>query len=157
MASPSIRPARLSDSEQLAPLLEQLGYPVEPEEVSRRLERLLKAPGVGVLVAESDGPDGASEIVGLGSYQIIELLERPAPQCRITALVVRADHRRRGIGAALLEKIAGAARRRGCFRLEITTRPDRPEALPFYTALGFAPRPHRLVKELGGRSASRQP
>lgn len=143
MSSQSIRPAQLSDSEQLAPLLEQLGYPASVEEVRRRLARLADVPGVGVLVA-LDG----QEIVGLGSFQIVELLERPAPQCRITALVVRTDHRRRGIGGALLQAIAEVARQRGCFRLELTTHPDRREALPFYTSLGFTLRPHRLVKEL---------
>ncbi|MBV8735290.1 MAG: GNAT family N-acetyltransferase [Solirubrobacterales bacterium] len=145
MTSPAIRPARLSDGEQLLPLLHQLGYPTSGEEVSRRLARLIQAPSVGVLVAaDHEG----SEVIGLGTFQIIELLERPAPQCRITALVVRADHRRRGIGAALVEAIAEVARQRGCFRLELTTRPDRQEALPFYTALGFTVRPHRLVMDL---------
>lgn len=145
MAPPPIRPARLSDSEQLLPLLHQLGYPTSVAEVRRRLARLIQAPGVGVLVAvDHDG----TEIVGLGAFQMIELIERPAPQCRITALVVRADQRRHGVGAALVETIAGVARQRGCFRIELTTRPDRPEALPFYTSLGFTVRPHRLVKNL---------
>lgn len=147
MDSPTIRRARVADSQKLVPLLEQLGYPASTSEVRGRLERLLARPDGDVLVAVVRDTD----IAGVGSFQVIELLERPRPQCRITALVVDARHRRRGVGAALVQAIARAARERGCFRLELTTRPTRAEALPFYTALGFTVRPHRLVLELDAR------
>jgi GNAT superfamily N-acetyltransferase len=146
MTSPdglSIRLATAGDGDCLPVLLEQLGYPTSADEARRRLERQLDATEAEVLVAEADG-----EIVGLASFYFLELLYRARPQCRITALVVRSDHRRRGTGRALMRAIERAARERGCFRLELTTRPDRPGALPFYRALGFTERPRRLVKAL---------
>ncbi len=79
---PSIRRATANDSDSLAPLLAQLGYPTSTNEVRRRLKRLLETPEAGVLVAEARG-----EVVGVATFQILELIYRPRPQCRITALV----------------------------------------------------------------------
>jgi ribosomal protein S18 acetylase RimI-like enzyme len=138
-----VRAADTGDAKAIAPLLGELGYPADPEEVRRRLDRLLTRPNGGVLVAEVAG-----EVVGVASYQVIDLLERAKPHCRITALVTASEHRRRGAATALLRAIESAARAAGCFRLEVTTRPERTEALRFYTAHDFHERPRRLVKAL---------
>jgi GNAT superfamily N-acetyltransferase len=139
----SVRPARLLDATAIAPLLGELGYPAAAPDVMARLERLLARGDGGVLVAEI-----GDKTVGLATYQIIDLLERARPQCRITALVVREGERRRGVASALIEAVESAARERGCFRLEVTTRPKRSDALGLYAALGFHERPYRLVKTL---------
>jgi len=85
----TVRPARRNDAASIAPLLGQLGYPTEVGEVGR-LDRLTH-----VLIAEL-----GDEIAGLVAYEFVELLHRPQAQCRITALVVHADQRRRGDEAA---------------------------------------------------------
>jgi hypothetical protein len=41
------------------------------------------------------------------------------------------------------------ARRLGCFRVEVTCRPDRREARRLYERCGFSERPRRSSKELG--------
>lgn len=138
-----IRPATLSDGAALVPLLEQLGYPTPLTELGPRLAGLLGAPDTGALVAESD-----QRVVGLATFHVFSLIYRPLPHCRLTALVVSPDHRRRGIGAALVRAVEGIAIERGCFRLELTTQPGRDDAVAFYAAMGFAERPHRLVKAL---------
>jgi GNAT superfamily N-acetyltransferase len=138
----SIRHARLGDADAIAALLGELGYRTEVDCARARLERLL-SKGAGVLVYERGGA-----VVALAAYQIIDLLERSRPQCRITALVVRSEERRRGTARALIEAIESQALRQGCFRLEVTTQPDRSEAAAFYDALGFEERPRRLVKPL---------
>jgi hypothetical protein len=49
------------------------------------------------------------------------------------------------------DQVAGvesAAREADCFRLEVTTHPERTVALAFYEAAGFTRRPHRLIKKL---------
>jgi GNAT superfamily N-acetyltransferase len=140
----TIRPAGQRDTEAIAPLLGQLGYPASALELGERLERLTEHPDAEVLVAELDG-----EVVGVAAYLLIDLLERPDPQCRITALVVDDRYRRRGVAYALLHAIEESARDVGCFRLEVTTRPDRAEALAFYRAAGFDERPRRLTKPIG--------
>jgi GNAT superfamily N-acetyltransferase len=133
----------LLDATAIAPLLGELGYPAAVADVSERLARLLARGDGGVLVAEIGG-----KAVALVSYQIIDLLEHARPQCRITAMVVREDERRRGIASALIGAIESSARERGCFRLEVTTRPQRSDALGLYAALGFHERPYRLIKTL---------
>jgi GNAT superfamily N-acetyltransferase len=139
----TIRLATQRDSEAIAPLLGQLGYPAYPDELGERIERLTDRPDGEVLIAELEG-----DVVGLAAYQLIDVLERPDPQCRITSLVVDDRFRRRGVAYALLHTIEETARDFGCFRLEVTTHPDRAEALAFYLASGFEERPRRLIKRL---------
>jgi GNAT superfamily N-acetyltransferase len=143
----TIRVAGQRDVDAIAPLLGQLGYPASALELGERLERLTDHPDAEVLVAELDG-----ELVGVAAYQLIDLLERPDPQCRITALVVDDRYRRRGVAFALLHTIEESARDLGCFRLEVTTRTERADALAFYRAAGFDERRHRLVKPLSANT-----
>jgi len=138
-----VRPASAEDAAAIAPLLAELGYPVEPETARARLDRITAGAGRGVLLAEVDGVPAA-----LIAYQLIEHLERPAPTCRITALVTDPEHRRRGAAARLLAAAEELARGQGCDRLEVTTRPDREDALAFYLGAGFTERPRRLVRSL---------
>jgi GNAT superfamily N-acetyltransferase len=139
----TIRLATQRDTVAIAPLLGQLGYPASAHELGERIERLTDRPDGEVLIAELD--DG---VVGVAAYQLIDVLERPDPQCRITSLVVDDRFRRRGVAYALLHAIEETARDFGCFRLEVTTRPDRADALAFYVASGFEERPRRLIKPL---------
>jgi GrpB-like predicted nucleotidyltransferase (UPF0157 family)/GNAT superfamily N-acetyltransferase len=138
-----IRRARSSDAPAVAVLLGELGYPTETDDAAAQLGRLLGRDDTGVIVYVDDG-----EPVGLISYHVFDLIYRTRPQCRITALAVRADRRRQGVARALLEAVEAIARGRACFRIELTTRPDRDDALRFYEACGFAERPRRLVKPL---------
>ena len=139
----TIRVAGQRDVDAIAPLVGQLGYPASALELGERLERLTDHPDAEVLVAELGGG-----VVGVAAYQLIDLLERPDPQCRITALVVDDRYRRRGVAYALLHTIEESASDLGCFRLEVTTRAERADALAFYRAAGFEERPHRLIKLL---------
>lgn len=138
-----VRPAQQSDVPAIAALLAELGYSVDSAEIQPRLERLSARSDGAVIVADSDG-----QAVGLAAYQFVELLHRPRAQCRITALVVDAEHRRRGVASALVAEIQKAAEERDCYRLEVTTQPGRDQALALYAALGFQDRPVRLVKPL---------
>jgi GNAT superfamily N-acetyltransferase len=124
-------------------LLGELGYPTSTEDARARLGRVLGYEDAGVFVCEVAG-----EAVGLAAYQVVHLLERPQPQCRITALVVRAQERRRGVAAALIAAVESVAREASCFRLEVTTQPRRDDAAAFYLANGFHERPRRLVKPI---------
>ncbi|MGD9734494.1 MAG: GNAT family N-acetyltransferase [Solirubrobacterales bacterium] len=138
-----VRPASAADAAAIVPLLAELGYPTATETVRARLERIAGGEATGVLLAEVDDAPAA-----LIAYQLIEHLERPAPTCRITALVTAPRHRRRGVAARLLGAVEELARGRGCDRLEVTTRPRREDALAFYLGAGFAERPRRLVRSL---------
>jgi GNAT superfamily N-acetyltransferase len=132
-----LRTAHPEDAEQIAPLLGQLGYPATAEQVLARLQR------VDALVAEQDG-----RVLGVAATHLRHNLERDAPTCRLTALVVDEPARGRGIGRALLEAVVAAADEQGCERVEVTLRPHRTEAESLYRSLGFEERPLRLVRPL---------
>jgi len=139
-----IRAARASDAAAFAVLLGDLGYPTDERDAAVQLGRLLNRDDAGVLLYDED--DGGP--AGLIAYHVFDLVYRPRPQCRITALAVRADRRRRGIARALVDAVEAIALERGCFRVELTTRPGRDDALSFYEACGFEERPYRLAKRL---------
>ena len=132
-----LRTAHPEDADQIAPLLGQLGYPATAQEVRARLQR------ADALVAEQDG-----RIIGLAAIHLRHNLERDAPTCRLTALVVDELARRRGVGRTLLEAVIAEAEREGCHRVEITLRPEREAAKALYRSFGFEERPLRLVRSL---------
>jgi GNAT superfamily N-acetyltransferase len=105
--------------------------------VAERLKRL----GGGVYVAEMDGA-----VVGFAALQVVPLLERERPLCRLTALVVDEEARRSGLGRALLERVEDEARRLGCERLEVTSSARREDTRAFYGRLGFEEPPRRFLK-----------
>jgi GNAT superfamily N-acetyltransferase len=143
LTRPRVRAASATDAEDVASLLGELGFPAAAERVRGRIERIVARADAGVLLAEvNDSP------AGVIAYQLVDVLERDSPQCRLTTLVTAPGLRRRGAARALVEEVERRARELGCFRLEVATRPDRGEAERFYAALGFHERPRRLVKPL---------
>ncbi len=53
-------------------------------------------------------------------------------------LAVARAHRRRGVGAALIERAAELLAAAGCPKLNLQVRAGSPEAVAFYASLGFA-------------------
>ena len=53
-------------------------------------------------------------------------------------LAVAPEHRRRGIGRALMAAAEAGVRALGCPKLAVQVRADNLEALAFYERLGFA-------------------
>ena len=127
----TIRDARVADADEIARLLDQLGYPSAVGAVAARLERLAIV-GDRVVVAELEG-----HVVGLAHLHVTPALERDRPAAKIGALVVDETHRGRGVGRALVEAVEQEARTRGCELLFLTTAASRDEAHVFYERLGF--------------------
>jgi GNAT superfamily N-acetyltransferase len=59
-------------------------------------------------------------------------------RAQIEAVRVAAEHRGTGLGRTLFEWAIEEARRRDCHLVQLTTNVQRPDALAFYEALGFA-------------------
>jgi GNAT superfamily N-acetyltransferase len=78
-------------------------------------------------VAEEDGRE-------LGSAWVSVERGRPTPEARV---LVRAEHRNRGVGSALFEAISVAARERGHSHVEARVRETAPEGLEFALHRGF--------------------
>ena len=138
-----VRPAADDDSEAIAGLLAQLGYPARPAQVAGRLARMLAEPGQSVLVATDEG-----RVVGLATVIVRHVLVDDAPFARLAALVVEDGHRGRGVGRALVAAAEEIARAAGCSAIEVTSGDHRPAAHRFYRGLGFEERPRRFLKRL---------
>ena len=90
------------------------------------LRRLLASPSGTLLLAE-DGPDVVGTIVaGWDGWR-----------GNLYRLVVRADHRRRGVARDLVSRAEDVLRARGCPRITALVSLGLPEAPSFWPAVGY--------------------
>ena len=124
-------------------MLDELGYPSTPEQVTERLVRIAADPSMLAIVAETDG-----EVAGLGVLNVQNLVERDESGCEVAALVVGERFRRRGIGELLMRAIEDEARTRGGKHLVLNTAHRRADAHAFYETLGYEHTGRRYAKRL---------
>lgn len=129
-----IRPALPADAAELARLSGQLGYPVEADEMSRRLALVLADADRAVLVA-----DAGSRLLGWLGVERRTTLEG-GTQAEIVGFVVDAQARRSGVGQRLLAMAESWARERGFDELHVRSNIARAESHPFYEKHGFVRR-----------------
>lgn len=136
-----IRPAREADVPELCSLLSELfaiesDFAVDRTVQRRGLTALLSAgePHAVILVAEQRG-----EVIGMASCQRLISTAEGGPVGLVEDVVVRADRRGLGIGAALLDEMEQWAARFGLKRLQLLADADNPRALDFYQRRGWAP------------------
>ena len=144
-----IRQAESADAPQVAELLGELGYPTNASETAERLARGTEAIFVAV--------DNQKTLAGLIAIWSQLPLVRARPVARITAMVVRSDSRRQGIGRSLVERATSWASSAGCEGIELTSGigPEREDAHRFYEGLGFQRTSHRFWMPLNNQSAVR--
>lgn len=138
-----IRTATEEDSDRIAELLGQLGYPATEDLVRRKLGMLTRDPAEEVAVAEGNG-----EVVGVISIHFIPQLAVEGPFARISYFCVDEEVRGRGVGVALEGYCERAARARGCDRIEVHCHSRRKLAHRFYFGQGYKESPKYLVKLL---------
>jgi len=93
-------------------------------------QRFRESPSLEVLVAEVEGM-----VVGFVSLSFSQGLS--GVRALIGELAVEPAHRRKGIGASLVEAAVRLARRRGCSRLLVDTSRANEPARAFYQSCGF--------------------
>jgi ribosomal protein S18 acetylase RimI-like enzyme len=140
----AIREARPEDSDAVAELLGELGYPTDTPRVERRLERIGRDPSSRLFVATVN-----ERVAGLAGFHLLPLVEHDEPGCQLTALVVGATYRRTGVGSELVRTIEREARSRGGRRVVVNTARHREDAHAFYEGLGFEATGLRFVKSVG--------
>lgn len=126
-----IRGVDQSDAAALSTLLFQLGYEVSPEEVSGRIDAVLRVEGHDVWLAQ---------IVRM-PVGMIHIFERPAIEIEtmlvVQSLVVAETHRRLGVGRALMAAVDQHAKQRQISSITLSSRQNRAGAHKFYQSLGF--------------------
>ena len=130
--SVSFRAADANDSEFLARLLAQLGYPADADEVPGRIEALAQFPTAIALVAVI-----GRTVVGLITIHVFPSLHVAQPVAWITSLVVDSEHRGQGIGSALVAEAERWARENRAKRLSVSSGLQREETHRFYEARNY--------------------
>ena len=128
-----IRPVEPRDAAALVPLCAQLGYPATPEEVQRRLHRLLGQPGQGLLGAESAG----GQLVGWVHVQSRSVFESD-PFAEICGLVVDESARGHGVGRDLVAAAEQWAVAEGHTVIRVRSNVIRTATHRFYQNRGYA-------------------
>jgi GNAT superfamily N-acetyltransferase len=139
----TIRPATERDASEIARLLTALGHPTAAEPVADGWSEWSAAGNAALVAARADGT-----LAGLATLHRMAVLHRPRPVGRITALVVDAPDRGRGIGRALVAAAEELLARSGCGLLEITSNMRLEDAHAFYEHLGYERTSFRFAKFL---------
>ena len=131
-----IRPAERADAELLFGLIGELADYERLSEAVKGDADLLATTlfddgGAEALVAEAD-----EEAVGFAVFFTTFSTFECRPGLWVEDIFVRPEHRRRGIGGALLAHIAGISVKRGCTRLEWSALDWNEPALRFYDQAG---------------------
>ena len=137
----SIRRLAAADIPSAATLLAELGYPTSVAALTKRLEAIAANPDDAVFVAEEEG-----KVLGLLSVHSFEMIHRAGRLGRITALVVAASDRGRGLGTELLGAAESHLRAKGCVKLEVTSGESRSAAHDFYAVHGYLEERVRFTK-----------
>jgi ribosomal protein S18 acetylase RimI-like enzyme len=139
----AIREVGREDSEAVAELLGELGYPTDARRFERRLERIERDPSSRLFVATVN-----DRVAGLAGFHLLPLVEHDEPGCQLTALVVGKAYRRTGVGSELVRTIEEESRSRGGRRLLVNTAHHREDAHAFYERLGFEATGLRFIKQI---------
>ena len=106
----------------------------------------LDSPEVRILIAEAGDAAG---------YAVVRILDwpghvfaRPRRIALIDQIGVGAEHRRRGVGRALMDAAERLAGEEACDQIQLDVRAFNGDALRFYEKLGYRPVMHRMSRSL---------
>jgi ribosomal protein S18 acetylase RimI-like enzyme len=128
----AVRKAKVADSEGIARLVSDLGYPTTAGQMGKRLEPILRDGSYETLVACDDG-----QIVGFVGTRIGSLYEDDVQYGQIMALAVATEYQRRGIGRMLIHAAESGLVARGARILVVNSGNQRADAHAFYENLGY--------------------
>lgn len=107
-------------------------------------------PGAEILVAEEHG-----SVLGLAAFSAIYPGPGLKPGIFLKELYVSGSQRGRGLGRALMQKLASLAKERGLTRIDWTAEAENTRLLSFYEELGGARKPDKVFFRLDGEALAR--
>ncbi|GIW08700.1 MAG: N-acetyltransferase [Dehalococcoidia bacterium] len=149
-----IRPATPADVPAIARLIRGLAeyerLPAAPDEARLHEHLFGPRPYAEVLVA-----DTAGRVVGFALFFSSYSTFLTRPGIYLEDLFVEPEHRGRGIGKALLARLARIAVERDCARLEWSVLNWNAPAIRFYDSLGAVPLDDWHTRRLSGEALRR--
>ena len=127
-----VRNMQVEDSERVADLSGQLGYPATAVSVEERFQTILKLPENAMFVAE----DEKRRVIGWVHVSGIHRLESDA-YAEVGGIVVDSDSRRIGAGHALMNASEEWAKANGFTNIRLCSQMHRSEAHLFYKRIGY--------------------
>jgi GNAT superfamily N-acetyltransferase len=129
-------------------LPERFKAPEGPARERNYIDNAIRAPDVGLFVAEIQG-----QLVGfvhaiLKEVPLVPILVQRR-YASVDNLVVRRAHRRRGVGRALMKRAEAWARAKGATSVELTVYAFNRPAQKFYHRLGYETVSHHVSTSLG--------
>ena len=143
MESVVIRRASVDDSEPIARLVSQLGYPTSTSQMRRRFETILDDDDYQTFVACEDG-----QVLGFVGTRSGPLYEDDGSYGQIMALAVAPSQQRRGVGRMLMQVAESALIECGVRVLIVTSGNQRSDAHAFYESCGYRFTGRRYKKSL---------
>lgn len=147
-----MREAAAADAVALVALLAELHprYPGDPGQAATVIDQARAQPGRSLLVAASGG-----RVVGTADLiTAANITHGGRPWGIVENVVVAADARGTGVGAALLAEVVERAESAGCYMLQLVSLNHRVEAHGFYRRLGFTPVAAGFRRYLAGFAAT---
>jgi len=127
-----IRSQEPGDSESLAVLAGELGYPTSAAEMKARLRAIKPSADNAIFVAQA--PTG--DVIGWIHVSVTRLLEVPL-RAEVNGLVVGEAQRSLGAGARLLDEAEAWARQKKCVNMSVRSNVIRDRAHKFYERQGY--------------------
>ena len=127
----NIQVAKAEDSEAIANLLHQLGYPVSIAETAERIKKY-NQPSYALWVAKKE-----NITVGFIALHIYEVLHLPAPEGRILSFCTDEKVRGEGVGTFLLQQAENYFKENGCYKIVMNSNLRRTETHQYYINRGY--------------------
>ncbi len=137
----TIRDASPGDAGRLSDLAGQLGYPVDTEEVARRLGKYTNNPDERVLVAVDGG-----RAIGWTSAGVVDHFYTPL-YVEISGLVIDSSMRGSGVGKFLMDEVKRWTAEKGIKSLRLRANLIRRDAHRFYEREGFKRQKEQIMFE----------
>lgn len=140
-----IRKATSKDVNDLASLMEQLGYPTSLEQMKIRFNNIEDTPNHYTLLASYEGI-----VVGMIGFHTGVLYNKDGIYARIIAFIVASNYRNKGIGTLLLSEAERCAKNLGADGIGLNSgnRSERDNAHQFYENNGYSAKSTGFVKSL---------
>ncbi len=140
-------PAKSADLPRLVELLgilfeSEAEFAANPEKQRAALQALLADPGKGRIFVARDG----RQVVAMASLLYTVSTAEGGKAALFEDLVVAPEHRKRGIGEALLRHVVAEARKEGVLRITLLTDMQNERAQAMYRRAGFVGSPMKPMR-----------